>query len=88
VCHGAPGPQGPPGNTTLFPSAEIYSIPSSGTLTILDANVTFSSLIVVHYVGGGVAPALSPNPVVISVAPGQFTVSGVASKPFRYAVIR
>ena len=88
MCNGAPGPQGPPGNTNLFPSAEVYTFPGTGTLTILDANVTPTSLIVLHYVGGGVAPALSPNPVVTSVAPGQFTVSGVASKPFRYAVIR
>jgi hypothetical protein len=31
---------------------------------------------------------LSQNPVVTSIAHGQFTAAGVASKPFRYAVIR
>jgi hypothetical protein len=69
-------------------SGQIYTFPSSGTLTILDPSVTPTSLIVLNYVGGGIAPVLSQNPIVTSIAPGQFTVAGVASKPFRYAVIR
>jgi len=88
VCNGAPGPQGQPGNTSVFPSAQIYACPSSGTLTILDPNVTSTSLIVLLYVAGGVPPAVYQNPLLISSAPGQFTVSGVAGKPFRYAVIK
>jgi hypothetical protein len=87
VCNGAPGAQGPPGNTNVFPSAQVYTFPSNGTLTIFDPNVTRTSLIVLLYVAGGIPPALSQNPVLISSAPGQFTAAGVVNKPFRYAVI-
>jgi hypothetical protein len=88
VCNGAPGPEGPPGNTSLFASGQVYTFPSSGTLTILDPNVTPTSLIVLLYVAGGVPPAQYQQPVLISTAPGQFTASGIVNKPFRYAVIR
>lgn len=87
VCNGGPGPQGPPGNPNVFPSAQVYTIPSNGRLTIVDSNVSATSLIVLLYVAGGVTPPLSPNPILISTAPGQFTVAGVVNKPFRYAVI-
>jgi hypothetical protein len=90
VCNGAPGPQGPPGppgNPNIFPSGQVYTFPSNGRLTITDSNVTATSVIVLQYVGGGVAPPLSPNPILISTAPGQFTASGVVSKQFRYVVI-
>lgn len=88
VCNGAPGPQGSPGNSNLFTSAEVYTFPSTGRLTIFDENVTPTSLIVLMYVAGGVAPVLSQNPVLMSTAPGQFTATGVVNKPFRYAVIK
>ena len=55
----------------LFTSGQVYTFPSTGTLTILDANVTPTSLIVLLYVAGGVTPALSQNPVLISTAPGS-----------------
>ena len=78
---GAAGPQGPAGNTNTFPSAQTYTIPSTGKLTVTDANVTANSVIFLQYIGGGAVP-----PVLLNTTPGQLTVSGGAGKQFRYVV--
>jgi hypothetical protein len=79
--QGATGPQGPAGNTNTFPSAQTYTIPTTGKLTVADSNVTANSVIVLQYVGGGAIP-----PALLNTTAGQLTVSGGAGKQFRYVV--
>jgi hypothetical protein len=79
--QGPQGPQGLPGNQNTFPSAQVYTIPSSGTLRILDANVTPNSMVFVQYVGGGGA-----MPQVNDILGGEFKVIGQAGKRVHYVV--
>lgn len=79
---GDTGPQGPPGTSSnIFPSAQVYTLPKGGKLTITDAHVTPNSVIYLQYIGGGQNP-----PDVISVTNGQFEVQGVPNRKFRYVV--
>ena len=85
VCNGAPGPQGPqglPGNNNVFPSAQAYTFPRDGTLTIVDSHITPSSMITLQYVGGALLP-----PAAINIQAGRFTAVGIPSRQFRYVVI-
>ena len=82
VCNGAPGAQGPPGNTNVFPSAQVYTFPKPPRLTIVDAHVTPNSLVILQYVGSdGTAP------VATDIKNGQFTATGLPERQFRYVVI-
>jgi hypothetical protein len=82
VCNGAPGPQGPPGNPNVFPSAQAYTIPRGATLTVLDSHVTASSVITLQYVGGDLLP-----PVAINIQSGRFTAVGIPNRQFRYVIV-
>ena len=82
VCNGAPGPQGPPGNPNVFPSAQAYTIPRGGTLTVLDSHVTANSVITLQYVGGDLLP-----PIAINIQSGRFTAVGIPNRQFRYVVV-
>jgi hypothetical protein len=80
--QGPAGPQGPPGTSSnIFPSAQIYTFPNNGRLTITSTHVTANSVIFLQYLGGGLVP-----PVATSVTPGQFTVIGIPGKRFRYVI--
>jgi hypothetical protein len=69
----------------IFPSAQVYTFPASGMLTIEDPNVTPRSVILLQYVGN-----LRPrNPRELSVTDlqdGQFTATGHRGRQFRYVV--
>jgi hypothetical protein len=79
---GPQGPQGPPGTSSnVFPSAQIYTFPNNGKLTISDSHITANSIIYLQYMGGGLVP-----PVATSIAANQFTVIGIPGKRFRYVV--
>jgi len=79
---GPQGPQGPPGTSSnIFPSAQVYTLPKNGKLTITDAHVTASSVIFLQYVGGGIIP-----PVAVTITNGRFEVMGLPGKNFRYVV--
>ena len=80
---GPQGPQGPAGNSNAFVSAQVYPIPRTGTLDIMDQQVNPNSFIILLYVGpcSNVLP-----PVASRIERGRFTVSGVPGKRFRYVV--
>jgi hypothetical protein len=85
VCNGAPGPQGPqgpPGNSNTFTSAQVYTFPRGGRLTIIDTHATANSVILLQYVGAGEEEELR----LLQVGAGQFTVRGTAGRRFRYIV--
>jgi hypothetical protein len=82
--QGATGPQGAAGNNNVFPSAQEYEFPGIAVITISDAHVLATSMILVQYVGAtGVGGAAT---VVTYVQNGQFTVTGTAGRKFRYVV--
>jgi hypothetical protein len=78
---GAQGPVGPAANQNTFPSAQSYTFPRTGRLTITDPNIKADSTILLQYVGGEIFPLIPFN-----IKAGQFTVIGVPTKKFRYVV--
>jgi hypothetical protein len=75
----APGP--PPGASVVL-SADTFTFPRNGRLTINDARITAESVVQVEYVGGNLLPG-----VVVDIAAGRFTAIGLPGKKFRYVLI-
>ena len=66
----------------VFPSL-VYKFPHDGILTIIDPNVTSTSVIILQYVGGEGNPK---ELIVLHVGAGQFTAQGKKGRRFRYVV--
>lgn len=80
--QGPQGPQGVPGvSPNIFPSAQVYTLPKDGKLTVTDARVKAESVILLQYVGGG-----APQPSTVVITAGQFQVHGVPNRKFRYVI--
>lgn len=69
----------------ILPSAQVYTFPASGMLTIEDPNVTPRSVILLQYVGD-LRPRSPRKLSVTDLQDGQFTATGHRGRQFRYVV--
>ena len=82
--QGPQGPQGPAAPNTVFAST-IYTIAKGDKITIQDARITPTSVILLQYVGGD--KGKGDDLRVESIVAGAFTVHGKHDEPFRYVII-
>ena len=68
-------------SSNILPSSQFYMFADDGRLTIKDAHVTANSVILLQYLGGGLE-----QPIATSITTGQFIVTGIPGKRFRYVV--
>ncbi|HEU4889574.1 MAG TPA: hypothetical protein VFV49_16940 [Thermoanaerobaculia bacterium] len=80
--QGPQGPQGPAGHGITFVSG-VETFPPGGSITINDANISATSLLIVNYVNGSRGNACSVD----DQGDGWATLSGSPNKDFRYVVI-
>lgn len=80
---GALGPQGPAGNPNIFPSAQVFTFPFDGAITISDPRVLPTSTIIIQYASQG---GLGTPTTVFKVQAGQFSALGDPNRQFRYVV--
>lgn len=81
---GATGPKGDPGNSgvDIHLSESYRTFPPGGQITIFDANVKPTSIILLNYVNTSNGNAIA----IVSQSNGSFVASGSSGKDFKYVI--